>query len=56
MRGNLCGKAGWRPVPSTARVARDGVSQIMKVPLQLSGRQYLNADRIRKKLLCLFAL
>lgn len=56
MRGNLCGQAGWRSVSSTARVTRDGVSRIMKMPLHLSGRQYLNADRIRKKPLCLFAL
>lgn len=56
MRGNLCGKAGWRPVPSTARVTQDGVSRIMKMQFQLSGRQNLNADRIRKEPLCLFAL
>ena len=49
MRGNHCGQAGWRPVPSTARVTRDGVSGIMKVQFQLSGRQYLNAQRIRKE-------
>lgn len=49
MRGNLCGQAGWRPVPSTARVTRDGVSGIMKMLLQQPGRQYLNADRIRKE-------
>ena len=49
MRGNLCGQAGRRPVSSTARVTRDGVSGIMKVPLQQPGRQYLNADRIRKE-------
>lgn len=56
MRGSLCVQADWRSVPSTARVARDGVSGIMKMQFQLSGRQYLNADRIRKKPLCIFVL
>lgn len=56
MRGNLCGQADWRPVSSTARVTRDGVLGIMEVPLQLSRRQYLNADRIRKEPLCIFVL
>lgn len=55
MRGNLCGQAGRRSVSSTARVAWDGVSGIMKMLLQLSGRQYLNAERIMKEpFACLF--
>lgn len=41
MRGNLCGQAGWKPVPSTARVTRDGVSGLPIMKGELSGRQYL---------------
>ena len=34
-------KAGWKPVPSVARVTRDAVSGLLKeIEVMLSGRQY----------------